>query len=159
MPKKGSTSYTTRYVFRPLGITEIRDVGKVTALMLVGTTENTKGEAFFDKMDVKCYAIKVEGSNPYMDGACVSADADGNRVFSTFDSRELDKSQPEMNCGLLYHHGGLREIQGHHWDRALRLQICKRDPARRAVRRLQGRRSPQRDVGDKVTILRNSTVV
>ena len=112
MPKKGSTSYTTHYVFRPLGITEIRDVGKVTALMLVGTTENTKGEAFFDKMDVKCYAIKVEGGTPYLDGACVSADADGDRVFSTFDSRELDKSQPDMICGTHTITGGSGKYKG-----------------------------------------------
>jgi hypothetical protein len=112
IPKKGSTSYTTRYVFRPLGFTEVKGVGKITALMLVGTTQNTKGEAFFDKMDVKCYAIKVEGSKSYLDGACVSADADGDSVYSTFDSRELDNSQPDMNCGTHTITGGSGKYKG-----------------------------------------------
>jgi hypothetical protein len=29
----------------------------------------------------------------------VLADSDGDKIFSTFDTRDLGKSQPEMNCG------------------------------------------------------------
>ncbi|MBS0251420.1 MAG: hypothetical protein JSR78_10205, partial [Proteobacteria bacterium] len=47
LEKKGSTSYTSHYVFHPLGSTELSGVGKVSVLEMVGTTENTKGEPTF----------------------------------------------------------------------------------------------------------------
>ena len=98
--KKGTTSYTTRYIFHPVGITETPGVGKVTALILLGVTANEKGEAVFDKMAAKCDAIKVElGGTMYLDGACAMTDDEGDAIFSMFDSRQLDKSQPKLDCG------------------------------------------------------------
>jgi hypothetical protein len=44
-----------------------------------------------------------------VDGACVLADADGDKIFSTFDTRDLDKSQPDMNCGT-HHHRRHRQV-------------------------------------------------
>jgi len=43
-PKTGSTNYTIHYVFDPLGTVEIPGVGKVTALEMVGPTENTESK-------------------------------------------------------------------------------------------------------------------
>src|SRR5512137_135311 len=57
LPKTGSTSYTSHYVFHPLGTVELPGIGKGTALEMVGTTENTKGEPTFDKMKAKCFAV------------------------------------------------------------------------------------------------------
>ena len=34
------------------------------------------------------------------------ADNDGDKIFSTFDTRDLDKSQPEMDCGTHIITGG-----------------------------------------------------
>ena len=60
LEKKGSTSYTSHYVFHPLGTLDVSGVGKVTALEMVGITENTKGEPAFDKLQAKCFAVNVE---------------------------------------------------------------------------------------------------
>jgi hypothetical protein len=58
--KKGSTSYTTHFVFHPKSSIDIPGVGKATALEAVGPTENTKGDAMLDKMKAKCAAVSVE---------------------------------------------------------------------------------------------------
>ena len=113
LAKKGSTSYTTRYVFNPMGYEITPGVGKVMPLLLVGTTTNTKGEAAFDKMKARCFAIKVEaGAKTYFDGACTMTDEDGDKVFSSFDSRQLDKTQPAMDCGTHSIIGGTGKYKG-----------------------------------------------
>jgi hypothetical protein len=96
----GTTPYVTHFVFRPLTSMDISGVGTVTSLEAVGTTENLKGEKMLDKMSARCLAINVQsGDGKYIDGACVLADADGDKIFSTFDTRDVDKSQPDMSCG------------------------------------------------------------
>jgi hypothetical protein len=113
LAKKGSTSYTIRYVFHPTGYEGAAGVGRVVPMLLVGTTKNTKGEKAFDNMKARCFAVKVEaGAKSYFDGACTMTDDDGDRVFSTFDSRELDKSQPEMDCGTHFIVGGTGKYKG-----------------------------------------------
>ena len=92
---------------------DIPGVGKVTALEMVGTTENTKGEPAFDKMKAKCIAVNVEtGGKKYIDGACAMTDSEGDVVFSTFDTRELDKAQPKMDCGTHFITGGTGKYKG-----------------------------------------------
>ena len=111
--KKGATSYTAHYVLRPLGSIDIPGVGKVKSLELIGPTENTKGDAIFDKMKARCFAVSVEsGRKKWMDGACTMTDSDGDLVFSTFDSRDLDKSQPKMDCGTHIITGGTGKYKG-----------------------------------------------
>jgi hypothetical protein len=48
----------------------------------------------------------------YIDGACVLADADGDKIFSTFDIRDVDKSQPDMACGTHVITGGTGKYAG-----------------------------------------------
>ena len=111
--KKGTTSYTSHYVFRPLGTINVPGVGKVSALEMVGPTENTKGETAFDKMKARCFAVSAEsGGQKWIDGACTMTDSDGDLVFSTFDTRNLDKSQPKMNCGTHIITGGTGKYKG-----------------------------------------------
>jgi hypothetical protein len=113
LPKTGSTSYTSHYVFHPLGEVSLPGVGKATALEMVGTTENTKGEPTFDKMNAKCFAVSVEtGGKEWIDGACAMTDRDGDVVFSSFDTRELDKAQPTMDCGTHIIRGGTGKYKG-----------------------------------------------
>lgn len=113
LPKEGKTSYTSHYVFRPLDSMEVPGVGKVTPLEMVGTTSNTKGDPFFDNMKAKCFAISVEtGGKKWIDGACAMTDADGDVVFSSFDTRDLDKNQPDMNCGTHLITGGTGKYKG-----------------------------------------------
>jgi hypothetical protein len=42
----------------------------------------------------------------------VLADADGDKIFSTFDTRDLDKSQPDMSCGTHIITGGTGKYAG-----------------------------------------------
>jgi hypothetical protein len=113
LEKKGSTSYTSHYVFHPMGTVDLPGVGKVTALEMVGTTENTKGEPAFDKMKAKCLAVNVEtGGKNWFDGACAMTDSDGDVVFSSFDTRDLDKAQPKMDCGTHLITGGTGKYKG-----------------------------------------------
>jgi hypothetical protein len=72
-----------------------------------------KGEKMFDKMSAHCAALNVaSGTTKYINGACVLADKDGDKIFSTFDTRDLDKSQPEMNCGTHVITGGSGKYKG-----------------------------------------------
>jgi hypothetical protein len=113
LEKKGSTSYTSHYVFHPMGTVELPGVGKATSLEMVGTTENTKGEAAFDNMKAKCQAVNVEtGGKKWIEGACAMTDKDGDVVFSTFDTRDLDAAQPEMDCGTHIITGGTGKYKG-----------------------------------------------
>ena len=66
-----------------------------------------------DKMQAKCAAVSIEtGDKKYIDGACALTDSDGDIVFSTFDTRDLDKSQPEMDCGTHIITGGTGKYKG-----------------------------------------------
>jgi hypothetical protein len=47
-----------------------------------------------------------------INGACVLADSDGDKIFSTFDTRDLDKSQPKMDCGTHIITGGTGKYKG-----------------------------------------------
>jgi hypothetical protein len=113
MPKKGVTPYVTHFIFRPLQTVALEGLGNVTVLEAVGTTENLKGEKMLDKMSARCEALSVDsGPKKYIDGACVLADADGDMIFSTFDTRDLDKSQPDMSCGTHVITGGTGKYKG-----------------------------------------------
>ena len=96
MEKKGTTPYVTHFVFRPLMSLDVLPLGTATLLEAVGTTENMKGEKMFDKMSARCTALSVAaGDKKYIDGVCVLADSDGDKIFSTFDTRDVDKSMVE----------------------------------------------------------------
>ena len=111
--KKGATPYVTHFIFRPVQSLEVPGLGTATLLEALGTTQNMKGEKMLDKMSARCTALSVDsGSKKYIDGACVLADADGDKIFSTFDTRDVDKSQPDMNCGTHIITGGTGKYAG-----------------------------------------------
>jgi hypothetical protein len=111
--KKGTTPYVTHFIFRPLMTIDVAELGKATTLEAVGTTQNMKGEKMLDKMSARCAALNVaSGDKKYIDGACVLADSDGDKIFSTFDTRDLDKSQPKMDCGTHIITGGTGKYKG-----------------------------------------------
>jgi hypothetical protein len=113
MAKKGTTPYVTHFIFRPLMSIDIPGLGTATNLEAVGTTQNMKGEKMLDKMSARCAALSVaSGDKKYIDGACVLTDSDGDQIFSTFDTRDTDKSQPEMNCGTHIITGGTGKYKG-----------------------------------------------
>jgi hypothetical protein len=111
--KKGTTPYVTHFIFRPLMNIDLAELGKATTLEAVGTTQNMNGEKMLDKMSAHCTALSVaSGEKKYIDGACVLADNDGDKIFSTFDTRDLDKSQPKMDCGTHIITGGTGKYKG-----------------------------------------------
>lgn len=111
--KKGVTPYVTHFLFRPVGSVDVPGLGTATSLEAVGITANMKGEKMFDKMAARCAALNVaSGDKKYIDGACVLVDADGDKVFSTFDTRDLDKSQPKLDCGTHVITGGTGKYEG-----------------------------------------------
>ena len=111
--KKGTTPYTTHFVFYPKSTVDIPGVGTAIALEAVGPTENTAGGTMYDKMKAKCAAVKVDsGGKSWIDGACALTDADGDVIFSTFDTRDLDKAQPKMDCGTHLITGGTGKYKG-----------------------------------------------
>ena len=113
LEKKGTTPYVTHFIFRPLMAIDTAELGKATMLEAVGTTQNMKGEKMLDKMSARCVALNVaSGEKKYIDGACVLADSDGDKIFSTFDTRDLDKSQPKMDCGTHIITGGTGKYKG-----------------------------------------------
>ena len=113
MEKKGTTPYVTHFIFRPIMSIDVPGLGTATNLEAVGTTQNMKGEKMLDKMSAHCAALNVaSGDKKYIDGACVLADSDGDKIFSTFDTRDTDKSQPEMNCGTHIITGGTGKYKG-----------------------------------------------
>jgi len=113
MEKKGTTPYVTHFIFRPVQSLEVAGLGTATLLEAVGTTQNMKGEKMLDKMSARCTALSVDsGPKKYIDGACILADADGDKIFSTFDTRDVDKSQPAMNCGTHIITGGTGKYVG-----------------------------------------------
>jgi hypothetical protein len=111
--KKGTAPYVTHFIFRPVMSIDIPGLGTATTLEAVGTTQNMKGEKMLDKMSAHCAALSVaSGEKKYIDGACVLADQDGDKVFSTFDTRDVDKSQPQMDCGTHVITGGTGKYAG-----------------------------------------------
>jgi hypothetical protein len=111
--KSGTTPYTTHFVFHPVSNIDVPGVGKVVALEAVGPTENTKGEKMLDKMMAKCAAVSIDtGGKKYIDGACALTDEEGDIIFSTFDTRDLDTSQPKMDCGTHTITGGTGKYAG-----------------------------------------------
>ncbi len=111
--KKGTTPYVTHFIWQPVLSIDVPGLGTATLLEVVGTTENMKGEKMFDKMSARCTALSVaSGDQNYIDGACVLVDSDGDKIMSTFDTRDLDKSQPDMNCGTHIITGGTGKYAG-----------------------------------------------
>jgi hypothetical protein len=110
---KGTTPYVTHFIFKPLMSIDIDGLGTATTLEAVGTTQNMKGEKMLDRMSAHCAALNVSsGEKKYIDGACVLADSDGDKIFSTFDTRDLDKSQPNLDCGTHIITGGTGKYKG-----------------------------------------------
>src|SRR5262249_45487389 len=113
MEKKGTTPYVTHFIFRPLMSIDIPGLGTATNLKAVGPTQNMKGEKRVDKMAARSGAVGVASREKKdNNAACVLTDSDVDQIFSTFDTRDTDKSQPEMNCGTHIITGGTGKYKG-----------------------------------------------
>jgi len=113
MEKSGTAPYVTHFVFRPLETVDVPGA-KVTAFEATGITDNLEGGKMLDKMSARCEAINVDfAPKKYIDGACVLTDADGDMIFSTFDTRDVDKALGEKGaCGTHIITGGTGKYAG-----------------------------------------------
>lgn len=111
--KKGTAPYVTHFVFRPLETIDVPGA-KVTAFEATGITDNMEGGKMLDKMSARCEGINVDfPPKKYIDGACVLTDADGDMIFSTFDTRDVDESMGEKGaCGTHIITGGTGKYDG-----------------------------------------------
>ena len=87
------------------------------------------------------------GAKKWIDGACALTDNDGDVIFSTFDTRDLDKSQPKMDCGTHIVTGGTGKYKGIR-ERAVCLHH-KTCTGRRAGGLFRDRHPAQHDVEDQ----------
>ncbi len=111
--KKGTTPYVTHFIFRPVLNVDVPGLGAATLLEATGTTDNMKGKKMLDKMSARCTALSVTaGDTSYIDGACMLTDSDGDMIMSTFDTREVDKSLPDRDCGTHFITGGTGKNAG-----------------------------------------------
>jgi hypothetical protein len=112
LPPKGVAPYVTHFIFRPL--VSLDEPGfKAVAFEGTGTTQNLKGEAMLDKMAARCVAVNIDsGDKKYIDGACVLTDTGGDMIYSAFNTRDIDKSQPDLNCGTHFITGGTGKYKG-----------------------------------------------
>ena len=75
--------------------------------------EARSDRTMLDKMAARCTALNVEsGDKKYIDGACALTDKDGDVIFSTFDTRDLDAAQPDMKCSTHIITGGSGKYAG-----------------------------------------------
>ena len=114
-PKKGMKTFDIHYVYHPVAYSEVPGVGKITVMESAGEFETYKGESvkFAGALKNKCQMVSIEsGGKAWTEGACVSTDADGDHFFATFDSRNLDASQPKLNCGSYVVTGGTGKFKG-----------------------------------------------
>ena len=111
--KKGTTPYVTHFIFSPVQSLEIPGVGTAHLLEAVGTTQNLKGEPMLDKMAARCTALNVRNGRQEIYRRCLRADRQGRRCdLPTFDTRDLDNSQPDMKCGTHIITGGSGKYTG-----------------------------------------------
>jgi hypothetical protein len=134
MEKKGTTPYVTHFIFRPVQSMDIPGLGSATALEAVGTTENMKGEKTFDKMSAHCTALSVaSGDKKYIDGACVLADSDGDKIFSTFDTRDVTNRRLISLVALTSSRAARVNTKGSLGESHLLVTQCLRLPALVAI--------------------------
>jgi hypothetical protein len=82
---EGTMPYVAHLVFHPLMGADTAVLAKATAV---------------EAIPARCTALNVSsGGKRHLDGVCVLTDRDGDKIFSTFDTGDIDKSQPKMVCG------------------------------------------------------------
>ena len=112
-PRQGTTNYVIHYVMQPITTIDEGNLGKAVALELVGTTANLDGGMLMDKLVAHCIAVRIDsGSAKYMNGGCTMTDKDNDKIFTTFDTRELEGALPKFTCGTHTITGGSGKYKG-----------------------------------------------
>ncbi|SAL80835.1 hypothetical protein [Caballeronia telluris] len=86
LPREGTTSYTAYFTSHLVAKQTLGTNDNTSIREVLGITRNSEGKPYFDSLAVRCLlyvqnlAGKVAGQ-----GNCVETDADGDKIFSTFD--------------------------------------------------------------------------
>jgi hypothetical protein len=87
LPQQGTASYVTYYVSRQLTNLDMGEVGAQALVELVGITRNTSGTKAFDNLSARCILFRDNaGGKLKVSGSCTETDADGDKMFVTFDA-------------------------------------------------------------------------
>lgn len=87
LPQQGTASYVTYYSSRPLTTIDMGELGAQALVEFVGITRNTSGTKAFDNLSARCIFFRDNvGGKLKVSGSCTETDADGDKVYSTFDS-------------------------------------------------------------------------
>jgi hypothetical protein len=83
--KNASTAYVAHIVLRPLFSSDVTRLETAASL---------------ETIPARCISVQrfVDG-NDALSSICEMTDSAGDKVFSSFDIRQIDKSQPKMVCG------------------------------------------------------------
>ena len=115
LPKSGK--YTGKYASHLAGGGQTYELEKGHVFFLGashGIFFNDVADGFLDKTEVTCAIANdlVDGASTALNGHCIITDKDGDIIFSTFDTRDVDKSQPKYDCGTHIITGGTGKYSG-----------------------------------------------
>jgi hypothetical protein len=87
MPQQGSTTYVTYYLNHLLSNIDMGELGSDSVIEGFGITRNTSGQKTFENLSVHCvFYYGVRGGKETEKGACTEMDADGDKIYTTFET-------------------------------------------------------------------------
>jgi hypothetical protein len=90
LPRQGDDAYTTDYIVISSKSMKLAD-RTVSIVDFSGVSRNDKGSGMFHRMGVRCIGLGESGNPQAVSrGACTDTDADGDQIFTTYESRIAD---------------------------------------------------------------------
>lgn len=87
LPRQGDDAYTTDYVVTSAKPLKLAD-RTASLVEFSGVSRNDQGSGMFHRLGVRCIGLHESGSPQAVSrGACTETDADGDQIFSTYESR------------------------------------------------------------------------
>jgi hypothetical protein len=88
-PRTGSAKFAAYAVCRSLGIIDMGTVGSQSSADCVGIVKNKEAAKTPDNLAIHCLEESRARTDGYkFDGACVETDADGDKIFITYEGPE-----------------------------------------------------------------------
>jgi hypothetical protein len=88
-PRSGSAKLAAYAVCRSLAIIDMGKVGSQSSADCVGIVKNKEAAKTFDNLAIHCLEESRARADGYkFDGACVETDADGDKIFLTYEGPE-----------------------------------------------------------------------
>ena len=90
--RNGTIPYVAHLVFRPLFSSDVARLATAASL---------------EKLPAHCTAVeRFVGEDEILTSVCEVTDGAGDKVFSSFEARDIDRAQPKMVCGTHIIAGG-----------------------------------------------------